>query len=121
MASIALSLQRIKDNPLGLLSSQLIEGTCREHGYTWRDRELDPTTTMGLFMQQVLHGNASCSEVVHIGGNSFTPQAYCDARARLPLAVYQDLLSKVSQAVMPQTGQEEHLWHGHRTFHVDEL
>jgi hypothetical protein len=52
-------------------------------------------------------------------GHSFTAQAYCEARGRLPLIVYQDLLSEVLEAVMPQTRQTELLWHGHRTFHID--
>ena len=127
MASIASSLQRIKDNPLGILNRQLIERACKENGYDWRERTLDPATTIALFLQQVLDGNVPCSEVRHIaaGANSpspnasFTPQAYCDARARLPLAVYQTLLSEVYQSIVPRTHQQEHLWHGHRTFHID--
>lgn len=119
MASIASSLQRIKDNPLGMLDRALVERVCREHNHQWRDRELDPATTIALFAQQVVHGNTPCSEVRHLGHRSFTPQAYCDARARLPLAVYQTLLNEVYQLVVPHTRKEEHLWHGHRTFHID--
>lgn len=119
MASIASSLQRIKDNPLGVLDRALVERVCREHNHQWRDRELDPATTIALFAQQVVHGNTPCSEVRHLGHRSFTPQAYCDARARLPLAVYQTLLNEVYQLVVPHTRKAEHLWHGHRTFHID--
>ena len=127
MASIASALERIKDNPLGMLDRQMIEDICREHHYTWRDRELDPATTIALFMQQVLAGNCSCSEVRHIAsrlglpgpGRSFTAQAYCQARARIPLAVYHDLFYELSQRVVPQMSEEQHLWHGHRTFHID--
>jgi len=127
MASIASSLERIKDDPLGVLGRHRIEEICREHKMSWRDRQLDPATTIALFVQQVLHGNAPCSEVRHIAVRtqgleqigSFTPQAYCDARARLPLAVYQALLTEVCQRLAPQTSRQEHLWHGHRTFHID--
>jgi hypothetical protein len=119
MASIAASVQRIKDNPLAVLNPQVIERVCREQNYTWRNRELDPATTIALFMQQVLGGNTPCSEVRHIAAGSFTAQAYCDARARVPLAVYQALLNEVYQAVVPLTRRNEHLWHGHRTFHID--
>ena len=89
MASTAAPLRRIKDDPLGVLGHGAVGRVCREHGLAWRDRRLDPATTVGLFVQQVLHGNAPCSEVRHLdcGGGSFTPQAYCDARHRLPLAV----------------------------------
>jgi hypothetical protein len=66
-----------------------------------------------------VHGNTSCGEVRHIAGRSFTAQAYCDARARLPLSVYQTLLTEVYYQLVPHLCGGEHLWHGHRTFHVD--
>jgi hypothetical protein len=119
MAIIALSVQRIKENPLDYLDRALIERVCREHNYKWRERELDPATTVALFMQQVLRGNIPCNEVRHLGGDRFTTQAYCEARARLPPAVYQTLLAEVYQLFVPLTHREEYLWHGHRTFHVD--
>ena len=119
MASIASPLQRIKDNPLGLLDRELIERVCGECNYCWRDRELDPATTIALFMQQIVRGNIPCSEVRHLADNRFTAQAYCDARGRLPLSVYQALLYEVHQRVVPQTRRQEHLWHEHRTFHID--
>jgi hypothetical protein len=133
MASIAAALHRIKSDPLGVLGRAGIERVCVEHDVQWRRRQLDPATTVGLFIQQVLNGNAPCSEVRHFpvpdgdgsGGSSssssssFTPQAYCAARARLPLAVYQTLLNEVYQRLLPATRRAEHLWHGHRTFHID--
>jgi hypothetical protein len=119
MANVASSIERIKADPRGALTTELIETVCREQGHRWRDRELDPATTVALFMQQILHGNCPCSEVRHIGGLSCTPQAYCKARSRLPLAVLQTLFFEVYQRVLPQVGKPDHLWHGHRTFHVD--
>ncbi len=119
MASIGSSLQRIKDNPLCMLDRATVEEVCRECRHVWRDRQLDPLATIGLFIQQVVHGNTPCSEVRHIAGKSFTPQAYCEARARLPLAVYRGLLTAVHDVIYPTTTQPQHLWHGHRTFHVD--
>lgn len=119
MANVASSLDRIKADPLGILSADLIESVCREHGHQWRDRCLDPATTVALFVQQVLAGNCSCSETRHIGGLSCTSQAYCDARTRLPLVVLQTLFFEVYQRVLPRTAEPNYLWHGHRTFHVD--
>jgi len=87
-----------------------------------RPRELDPAVTVALFVRQVVHGNCPCAEVRHLAGpsSSFTAQAYCEARRRLPLAVYQDLLGEVIGVVLPQqTRRGEFLWHGHRTFHID--
>ena len=125
MASIVASLRRIKQNPLAVIDRERVESICRECGHDWRQRELDPATTIGLFIQQVIAGNCPCSEVRHLpssssSSSSFTAQAYCDARARLPLTVYQTLFHEVYQrVVLRHTRRADHLWHGHRTFHID--
>jgi hypothetical protein len=117
--SIAGAVARIKRDPLGALGRGAVEAMCGELGYVWRDRTLDPATTVALFVQQILHGNCPCAEVRHVAAGSFTPSAYCQARARLPLAVYQSLLTRVVDAALPRTGEAGHRWHGHRVFHVD--
>jgi hypothetical protein len=119
MASIAAALRRIKRDPLGVISRRTVEGLCREHAYVWRERELDPTVTLALFVQQVVHGNTPCSAVRHLAGRRFGASAWCQARARLPLAVYQGMLTRVCDAALPRTRERTHLWRGHRTFHVD--
>ena len=122
MASIAASIARIKQDVLGALDREAVEAVCAEVGHGWRDRELDPATTVALFVQQVLHGNVACSEVRHLAaaGKAFTPSAYCQARARLPLAVVQNLLTRVCEAALPATRHADRLWLGrHRVFHVD--
>jgi Transposase DDE domain len=125
MASMAASIARIKRDVLGALGPGAVEAECAEAGHAWRDRELDPATTVALFLQQVLHGNVPCSEVRHLAGagparGRFTPSAYCQARARLPLAVIQGLLTRACDAAMPAARRADHLWLGrHRVFHVD--
>ena len=119
MASIAGVLARIKQDPLGVINRGTIEQLCEELRYTWRDRELDPATTLALFVQQVLHGNTSCSEVRHLAGRTFTGSAYCQARARLPLRLCQAMLTRAIDAALPLTRQRDRLWHDHRVFHVD--
>jgi hypothetical protein len=119
MASIASALSRIKQLPLQAFNQRAIEELCREMGHQWRDRELDPATTLALFIQQVIHGNTPCSEVRHIAGRSFTASAYCQARARLPLGVCQAMLSAVIDKALPLIDRQEHRWHGHRAFHID--
>jgi hypothetical protein len=131
MPSIAAAVARIKRDPLGVLDRAVVERVCAELKYDgWRDRVLDPATTVALFVQQVLHGNCSCDEVRHLAGRladgdgggakAFTGAAYCQARARLPLAVYQDLLTEALDRALPRTRDAGHLWHGrHRTFHAD--
>jgi len=120
MASIAGAVARIKQDALGALGEGVIEEVCAEFGHVWRDRELDPATTVALFVQQVLNGNVPCSEVRHLAGRCFTPSAYCQARARLPLAVVQSLLTRVCDAALAATRRATQLWLGrHRVFHVD--
>ena len=119
MASIAGALERIKNNPLQALDRQIIERVCRECNHQWRERELDPATTVALFCQQVVRGNISCEELLHATHASVTPQAYCAARGRLPLGVVQSLLTEVCDGALPQTRREDYLWRGHRTFHID--
>jgi hypothetical protein len=124
MASIAASIARIKQDALGTLERGVVEEVCTQLGHRWRDRELDPATTVALFVQQVLHGNVACSEVRHLaaaaGNGGFTASAYCQARARLPLEVVQGLLTRVCEAALVATRRPSHLWLGrHRVFHVD--
>ena len=121
--SITPILERFKRDPFTVLDRKIVEQVCIEEGYdNFRHRELDPATTVALFLQQVLRGNCPCSEVRHLApaGKSFTAAAYCDARHRLPLAVYQTLLTKVIDEASPVTEHDAHLWLGvHRVFHVD--
>lgn len=50
-----LSLRKTRP-PLDVLGRDTIERVCREHGYGWRDPELDRASTVTLFVQQVAHG-----------------------------------------------------------------
>lgn len=119
MASIAAALTRIKQDPLGAVNPAAVEALCEELHYDWRRRQLDPATTLALFVQQIIHGNAPCTEVRHLGQEQFTASAWCQARARLPLEVYNGMLTRVCDLALPQTREPQHLWHGHRTYLVD--
>ena len=117
--SIAAALARIKQDPLAAVTPGAVLELCREVNYDWRDRQLDPAVTLALFVQQIVHGNTPCSEVRHLAAESFSASAWCQARARLPLEVYQGMLTRVCDAALPRTRQSTHLWRGHRTFHAD--
>jgi hypothetical protein len=119
MASIVAALARIKQDPLGAIKPAVVEALCDELHHDWRGRQLDPAVTVALFVQQIIAGNAPCTEVRHLAAESFTASAWCQARARLPLAVYQGMLTRVCDLAWPRTREKQHLWHGHRTFHVD--
>ena len=111
-------LKHIKADLAQVLDAPTILALCHEAGYPWRPRLLDPVTTVHLFILQILHGNTACSHLPHVAGQRFTASAYCQARTRLPLVVWQQLLRRTS-AVCEQTTHDEGRWRGHRTFLVD--
>lgn len=111
------ALERIKKNVAATLSAQAIEQVCREANHQWRERELGPAQTIWAFLLQVLHGNTACQHVLRIAQLACTATAYCKARARLSLAVYQQLLKETTQAARRSITTP--LWHGHRTFVID--
>jgi hypothetical protein len=111
-------LDRLRQDIAAGLSSETIEAACRQANYSWRKRILDPTTTIYLFLLQILHGNTACQHVVHFGGWSFSDSAYCQARKRLPLAVFHALLEAIAAAFRSATAGSSR-WLGHRVWVVD--
>jgi len=100
------------------LSADIILKVCDCLGHVWRERVLDPVTTVHVFLLQILHGNTACTHLPHLAGLVFTATAYCEARKRLPLALFAVLLQRVCDALFPEietTGR----WHGHRTWTLD--
>src|SRR5262245_20017834 len=117
--NITAILQRLAGEWAALLQPDAMLAACGEVGYTgWRDRLLTPVTTGQLFLLQILHGNTACSHVPHLSGLRFSAAAYCQARARLPLRLFDLLLERFSCAVA-QSASDAGRWHGHRTFLVD--
>lgn len=115
--SIVAAVERIKADIAHWLSPRLIEDLCRALDYSWRERILDPVTTVHLFLLQMLHGNTACSHVPRLGGVACSGEAYCQARSRLPLALFRCLLLLIRDR-LPQISPDG-LWRGHRTFLID--
>ncbi len=100
------------------LAPDAIRSACRDSGYLWRQRLLDPVVTIQLFFVQMLHGNTACTHLRHLAKVAVTASAYCQARMKLPLTVFQQLLRSVSNALQHEP-LDEGRWLGHRTFWVD--
>lgn len=116
--SLADVVRQFKADVGTALAPSTIHRLCHGLGYVWRKRILDPVTTIHVFLVQILHGNTACTGLPHLAGFSFTAAAYCAARLRLPLALFEDLLEFLTDAVaarIDQTGR----WRGHRTWLVD--
>jgi hypothetical protein len=117
--SIVAALQQIKSELAEFLSPELIRGVCETIGHDWRERLLDPVTTVHLFALQILNGNAACTQVPRLGAVDCTGEAYCQARQRLPLKVLQYLVRALSQFLGASPMLDDGRWHGHRTFLLD--
>jgi Transposase DDE domain len=121
MLTIPQALRRIKGNLSQHLPEALLRQTAADLGFPFRERTLTPVVTTYLFLQQVLQGNVAAGKLHHLSGLDFTDSAYCQARARLPLAFFQRLRRAVLEhgdADRDQRDQRQR-WHGHRLFLLD--
>jgi hypothetical protein len=118
IASILLALRNIKADVARHLEGALILKLCKELNYTWRERTLGPVATVHAFLLQVLHGNTACDHVPHLCGKKFSGEAYGQARARLPLELFERLVTAVCE-VLSGFRDETARWHGHRVWSTD--
>jgi DDE family transposase len=116
--SILQAVRQIKADVARHLEAATITRLCGELNYMWRERTLGPVATLHGFLLQVLHGNTACDHVPHLMGQSFTGEAYGQARARLPLALFQCLLTAVG-ASLAACRDEAARWCGHRVWLLD--
>lgn len=100
------------------LDDEAIRAACRETGHCWRERQLGPVKTVKMFLLQILFGNVACNAVPHLAGEKVTGSAFCDARARLPLAALQLLLTRCTRG-MAKAASGASRWLGHRLLIVD--
>src|SRR4051812_27301620 len=116
--TISETLQQFKADVAQVLAADLIGQLCQELNYRWRERLLNPVTTIHLFLLQILHGNIACGGLRHLVDFSFTPAAYCSARMRLPLVLFEKLLQHLGDALQTET-HDTGRWRGHRTWTLD--
>jgi hypothetical protein len=116
---ISNTLNALRQDLAARLGEDVILAACRAAGHTWCDSALlTPPAIIHWFLIQVLHGNTALTHVSLLAGRAFSAAAFCIARARLPLAVYQAVLRGVVRALIPDT-RAQGRWHGHRTWLVD--
>ena len=94
--SIVDAVAQIKRSVAEALSAEAIEQACRTAQHAWRNRDLGPAQTVWTFLTQVLHGNTACEHAVTLSGLPCSASAYCQARRRLPLAVWEQLLEETT-------------------------
>ena len=111
-------LKRIRQDVALHLDPESINAACRANGYRWRQRILTPVVIIHWFVTQILLGNTSIEHISLLAKRRFTGEAYCLARAALPLAVFQTVLRNLILGLVPITTVEGR-WKGHRTWLVD--
>ena len=116
--TIAKVVARFKKDVGEALSPEVIRAVCEDLDYVHRKRLLDPVNTVNAFLTQVLHGNVACTALPHLAGQDFSASAYCRARGRLPLALFENLFDCVSHGLYDDK-QTAGLWLGHRVWTLD--
>ena len=77
---------------------------------TWRQTVLTPIATIKIFLLQVLHGNTACVRLRHLAHMRFTGAAYCEARMRIPLSVFQTLVERTANRMKDDISDTGHGW-----------
>ncbi len=95
------ALRRIRQDLGSLLDRSTVQRVCRQVGHSWRVGVLCPFATLHWFLLQVLCGNTALEHIATLAKKAFTDSAYCQARARLPLAVYHAILRALIKAFIP--------------------
>ena len=94
--------------------TNFIHAACLAVGHTWcAGCLLTPAATIHWFLIQVLNGNTALTDVSLMAGRTFTDSAFCQARTRLPLAVFRVLLRIMVKTLIPDT-QADGRWFGLR-------
>jgi Transposase DDE domain len=116
---ISHTLNTLRQDLAAKLGGDVIHHACRLAGHSWYDCcLLTPAAIIHWFLIQVLHGNTALTHVSLLAGRTFTASAFCQARARLPLAVFRTVLREMVKALIPDT-EAVGRWRGHRTFLID--
>jgi hypothetical protein len=114
--SIPCSGPDLKDKALAFLTAPFIATVARELGLEWRNTPLALPHLVAWFARQILGGNLSMPELARRAGSIFTPEAYCMARMKLPLALLGELLRRLCRL----NDRPPVLWKGrHRLWHMD--
>jgi hypothetical protein len=121
-------LQEWGENLFNVLRAQDLESVLREEAPSWRDRLYAPLTTLRLLIEQVLHPDAACQEVVvryaserAVGQKariSLSTGPYCKARQRLPLGLMMRLGKMVGER-LEEVSPSQWKWRGRSVKLVD--
>ena len=107
-----------------LLTDGEIETICRQLGHTWRARRLPPAITVRSMVYRSLHRNRSIKTLLtdmaaaDIRRQAPTDAAWCQARSKLPVALWPELIQRSVQRLVDLVGRQFLYW-GRPVFLID--
>ena len=116
--TISKIVAQFKQNWTEEISPCSIKKACDESKMKWIESMLNPVVCVQLFFLQVLHGNTACNHLPRLADMCFTGGAYCRARMRVKLEVFERLLASCIASLKTQT-LDTGLWFGRRVFMLD--
>lgn len=122
MTTITAQLRRLKTCLPDLITPAVIERCVQSLPQRFRKRILTPVVVIQLLVLRILEANTAYAHLPHLACIAFTPSAFCQALARLPLELLQSLLTVVGAQVDQSPPAAEDLFAGrHRVLLVDGL
>ena len=108
------------------LSDAEIETLCRQLGHPFRRRRLPPGLTVRSLVYRGLHPDKSIAAVLadlaaenaDLHPDAPTDSAWCQARSRLPLRLWEELIAR-SYARLALTAGDQQLYHGRPVYVAD--
>ena len=116
MATFSAAAQHVKEHLEQCLPCQCIVDTCRDIGYRWRKRVLDPAAVVQLFLLQLL-AQVALRGLRRVAQIDVSAQALCAARMRLPLKLFRELVARS----VPDGPCSSGLFKGFKTYLADGL
>jgi len=116
-----IQLQAVDDH----LNDDEIHNICRGLGHHWRERTFTPAATLRSCVHRALNGDHSIAAMLaDLAAGDWpdepipTDSAWCQARCRLPLEVFQELIARRARDCQQRFGKLFQ-WHGRPVFIVD--
>ena len=73
--TLTAALAQLGSELAAVLTPATLSELCRQHVAGWRERLLNPVTTIHLFVLQILHRNTAIAHLPRLTGRTFTPSA----------------------------------------------
>ena len=118
ITSLAEVVSKFKRNWTQVIEREEIERICLELKVSWRERILSPFQTVQLLLLQILHGNTAITHLRMFTERGFSASAYCQARRRLPLDLFERLLEGMSSGLR-RAKRNTNRWLGRQVYFVD--